>query len=732
MTTGARRAGRAGVTLVLLLAATTFAAWRQSVADAPEAPPIAEPVFDARSGLHAGWKDYGWAPRRVRAGAPVALDLSAAGGWIVAHPGALPGRFGGLRFDVRAPEASPELLEVSLDASLPRAPFPRVALRAASHRVSEKDGVWSVFLAMQELNPQAVEFDRIVFRARQAVAGQVELDAIGLTTVTAAAATAASAAPTQRPARVARFTLDCEAQAHPIDPMIYGIAYDPRRAARDTHVWRLGASARRWGGNPASRYNWELGNAWNTGSDWFFQNVNATGQPGDAWLRFMNENVERGVVGALTVPMLGWVAKDTRAYAFPVAQFGAQQRTAPENPDAGNGVGPDGKPIPPGPPTQTSVPLPPESVTRWVRAIRERERDGRARVQLYILDNEPMLWASTHRDVHPEPTTYDELLERTLAYSAAVRAAHPQALIAGPALWGWPAYFYSAADQVSGFAARPDRRAHGDLPFLAWWLRELRAHERRTGQRPVDVVDVHFYPQAPGVGGLHGLTDDGAAALRLRSTRGLWDPAYLDESWIGERIQLVPRLRAWIAEHAPGLELAIGEWNFGAETHMSGGLATAEALGRFGLLGLRAAFYWDYPPDQSPAFWAFRAFRDFDGQGARFLDLSVPVSGSDGPRGTSGASLFASRDDAGTRLVAVLLNFDQRQALEARVDLGRCGALDARPRVFTYAGDAEGLRATSLAAHDARGLAYSAPPWSMSVFELPLARAADVRRAATP
>ena len=36
-------------------------------------------------------------------------------------------------------------------------------------------------------------------------------------------------------------------------------------------------------------------------------------------------------------------------------------------------------------------------------------------------------------------------------------------------------------------------------------------------------------------------------------------------------------------------------------------------------LGLRAAFYWDYPPDGSPAFWAFRAFRDFDSRGARFL-----------------------------------------------------------------------------------------------------------------
>ena len=51
------------------------------------------------------------------------------------------------------------------------------------------------------------------------------------------------------------------------------------------------------------------------------------------------------------------------------------------------------------------------------------------------------------------------------------------------------------------------------------------------------------------------------------------------------------RLREWIASENPGLGISIGEWNFGAEEHMSGGLAVAEALGRFGALGLKAAFY---------------------------------------------------------------------------------------------------------------------------------------------
>ena len=65
-------------------------------------------------------------------------------------------------------------------------------------------------------------------------------------------------------------------------------------------------------------------------------------------------------------------------------------------------------------------------------------------------------------------------------------------------------------------------------------------------------------------------------ALRIRSVRALWDPAYRDESWIGEPVRLIPRLRDWIAKNAPGVRISIGEYNFGAEKHMSGGLAVAD------------------------------------------------------------------------------------------------------------------------------------------------------------
>jgi hypothetical protein len=521
------------------------------------------------------------------------------------------------------------------------------------------------------------------------------------------AAVAAGVAP-----RPAVFELDCAAPARVISPLVYGIA---ALADGAEHVWGMRPTARRWGGNASSRFNWELGNAWSTNHDWFFQNVQVSTRAGYGWEAFLDENTANGIPTALTVPTLGWVAKDTTSHSFPISRLGPQRGVAPDRADAGDGFARDGRPLR-SDPRWTSVPSTPAHVERWVRRIRQRDGAGARSVHLYILDNEPMLWHSTHRDVHPEPLGYDELLARTIAYASAVRRADPDARIAGPALWGWLAWHHSAKDVVAGVRLRPDRRSHGDVPLLPWWLGKLREHEERTAARLVDVLDVHFYPANPAIGaGTGGGTDRETAALRIRSTRSLWDPAYVDESWIGEPMQVLPRLRAWVQEHHPRLSISIGEWNFGAEGHLSGGLAVAEALGRFGTEGLSSAFYWNVPPDGSPAYWAFRAYRDFDGDGGAFLERSVPVRAR-----AEAASLFASRNGPGTRVVAVLLNLDPDSALDARVELsGGCGDVSAA-RGFTYAAGERGLTPFVVATR-AGGIDAAVAPYSINVLDVTLA-----------
>jgi hypothetical protein len=501
--------------------------------------------------------------------------------------------------------------------------------------------------------------------------------------------------------------VDCTADGRAISPLIYGVGgVGP--------AWTIGATARRWGGNPTTRYNWKL-NTWNLANDWFFRNNG--GSPGSNYDKFLQESLHHGVKVALTLPMVGWVAKDATSYSFPVSVFGPQQTTAWDLPDSGNGVGRDGKPLPPGPPTRTSVASTPQDIENWVRTIRESDKSRGRTVHQYILDNEPMLWNSTHRDVHPEPATYDELLQKTITYASAIRRADPNATIAGPAEWGWIAYHNSAQDIAAGVRLRPDRRRHGDVSLIPWYLRKLREHENRTGIRLLDVLDVHFYPMAPGMGiGTGGDTDAATAALRIRSTRSLWDPIYVDESWINERIRLIPLLGEWVRDNYPGLGISIGEWNFGAEKHMSGGLATAEALGRFGTEGLTSAFYWTVPAENSPAFWAFRAYRNFDNTGGHFLDRSIPVR-------TEGSmtSLFASRDGEHRRIVAVLLNLDPLSPLTAQVNLRGCAPV-ASTRAFTYTGGEAGFRGLETTQRS-DGVDAAVAPYSISVLDLGLSPA---------
>lgn len=608
---------------------------------------IVESVYDGALGKD--WNDWGWAPRELGKGA-AKLDLSSYGGWIIARSGEHP-RYGALTFRYKAPRAYGEFLEVRVESNT-QSVMPRVVVRA-EHRVDVDDEWSEVLLPMKTLNPEALPWDRIVFRAQVPVPkGNVELDKIGFTK-----AGAVDVPPPPLAIKEAPLTIFLAGAATAIKPMIYGIAYDPRLDAQSTHQFELGATARRWGGNAATRFNWEL-DAWNSANDWFFENLSYTGGKG-GWAAFLESDLDRNLKSALTIPTLGWVAKDRTSVSFPVSIYGKQRQIDPYRPDAGDGFGLDGKPIAPGAPARTSVAFGPDGVKKWVQAIRALDdRRGARSVHLYFLDNEPMLWNSTHRDVHPDPVGYDELLDRIIKYGTAIRAADPDATIAGPCLWGWPAYLFSAKDAVAGFQLKPDRIAHGDVPLLPWVLRKVREHEKKTGTRILDVVDVHFYPQAERVGGANGGIDAATSALRLRQTHGLWDPTYLDESWIGDTVKLVPRLKQWIAENAPGLGISIGEWNFGAETHGSGGAAVAEALGVFGRDGVDAAFYWTYPPKNSPAFWAFRAYRNFDGHGARFLDWSIPATASEG------VSLFASRDASSSHVVAVLV--DERGDRPAR------------------------------------------------------------------
>ena len=148
-------------------------------------------------------------------------------------------------------------------------------------------------------------------------------------------------------------------------------------------------------------------------------------------------------------------------------------------------------------------------------------------------------------------------------------------------------------------------------------LDQFRQREIATGRRLLDYFTYHIYPQG-GDGGNDVSTS--TQLLRNRSTRSLWDTNYVDESWIGSVIKLIPRMKAWVAAYYPGTKIGITEYNWGAEGHINGATAQADVFGIFGREGLDLATRWTTPATGSLAYNAMKMYRNYDGNKSAFGD----------------------------------------------------------------------------------------------------------------
>jgi hypothetical protein len=506
--------------------------------------------------------------------------------------------------------------------------------------------------------------------------------------------------------------VDPSADRRPVSRLVYGVNFASASALARVHY-----PVQRWGGNATTRYSWQ-DDVSNRASDWFFYNIpedHPTPQElpdGSSADRFIDDARAAGAEPLLTVPLIGWTPKDrTRRWGFSVAKYGAQQQTECTatgnafwcNPDAGSGVRANGTPITGNDPHDTSREVGPGFVTAWLAHIAARTGTAaQGGVKLFALDNEPTLWSSTHRDVHPQPTTFDELWQRTVDYAAAIKAQDPAAQILGPDAWGWCAYFGSAADNC---ADGPDRQAHGGLPFLEWYLEQVAAYQQTHGVRLVDYLDIHYYPQAAGV----ALSDDESAATaarRLRSLRSLYDPNYVDESWIGTPVRLIPRMKEWIAARAPGTKLAITEYSWGNDDGPSSALAQAEALAIFGREGVDVATRWVAPAEHSRVEDSFLLYLDYDGGGSAVEGTSVRAT-SDAPDAVG--SYAIQRQDG--RLYVLLFNRDTA-ARDATATIA--GATDGNAVLYRFAAAAR-LAAAGTVPVAGGSLGLTLPPRSATL-----------------
>lgn len=410
--------------------------------------------------------------------------------------------------------------------------------------------------------------------------------------------------------------VDATMDRHAISPDIYGMNYGDPALMQELHV-----PVDRRGGNRTTRYNYQ-NNTSNTADDYYYENI-VEDQSAD---QFINSDRSAGARSMITMPLIGYVAKDSPAdhpftCGFSVAKYGSQQQTDPFDRNCGNGIAPGGALIT-SDPADTSIAITPAFAQGWVNHLIGRYGTAAAGgVQLYGLDNEPFIWNTTHRDVRPTPTGYDDLRDRTYQYAAAIKATDPGALVLGPSDWGWDAYFDSNS-------TTDNRAHHSNIDFGAWYLQQMKAYEQAHGVRILDYFDEHYYPQADGVT-LGSAGNAATQAKRLRSTRGLWDPTYTDESWIGQPVNLIPRFRQWIAANYPGTKLAIGEYNWGGLESINGTLAQADVLGIFGREGVDLAAIWDPPASNQPGAFAFRIYRNYDGAGSMYGNTWVRATSAD-------------------------------------------------------------------------------------------------------
>jgi hypothetical protein len=419
--------------------------------------------------------------------------------------------------------------------------------------------------------------------------------------------------------------IDATANRHPINPNIYGVAF-----ASKADLAALNAPLNRMGGNNMSDYNWKQ-DVENLDADWYFESYpQDDGTPGKSADDFISDTKADGAQPMMTIPMVGWVAKlgNDRSIlpAFSVAKYGKQCGVDPFDSDAGNGLKPDcNTPITGNDPKDAYIKDSTRLEQKWVEhLIATWGKSTAGGVGYYLMDNEPSIWFSTHRDIHPVGPHADEYRDKVIAESAAIKRVDHHAQIVATEEWGWEGYFYSGYDQqyaaVHNYCCFPDHDGmQGGMDYIPWLLSQW-----KTAGHPIDVLSVHFYPQ-----GAEDSDDNSTATqlLRNRSTRQLWDPNYTSESWIGAPVYLIPRMKDWISSYYyEGTPVAITEYNWGDEAHINGATTQADIYGIFGQQGLDMATRWTVPANTTPTYKAMQMYRNYDGANSGFGDTSIAAS----------------------------------------------------------------------------------------------------------
>ncbi len=411
-------------------------------------------------------------------------------------------------------------------------------------------------------------------------------------------------------------------------------------------------SAMRQGGNRLTGYNWE-NNASNAGTDWinssdnfltWIAGIQDEDEPGIVTTTFRDKSIELNAYSLITLQLAGYVARDKNGTV-------TENQTAPSSrwrnvkyeKESQFSLTPD---------TSDSFIYLDEYVNFLVN------RFGMANtptgIKGYSLDNEPGLWISTHPRIHPLQARCVEMIQKAIDVSTSVKNVDPYLEIFGPVLYGFNAYydFQSAPDWDSVKAGTNYQW------FIDYYLDQMRLAEISSGKRLLDVLDIHWYPEARGD---NRITETNANTTadkfaRVQAPRTLWDNNYMENSWIGQwfgaYLPLIPRLKSSIDEFYPGTKLAFTEFSYGGENDISGAIAMADVLGIFGKYDVYLGTYWQLDSPSNYISSAYKMYRNYDGNNSTIGDYFLPSETSE----SVSTSVYGSLSESGSQIHLIVIN----------------------------------------------------------------------------
>uniref|UniRef100_A0A7C3RJ23 Beta-mannanase n=1 Tax=Dictyoglomus thermophilum TaxID=14 RepID=A0A7C3RJ23_DICTH len=451
-------------------------------------------------------------------------------------------------------------------------------------------------------------------------------------------------------------TIDPYQDRTEISPYIYGVNQD---------IEGVKATARRIGGNRLTGYNWE-NNASNAGSDWYHSSdyylpwhmgipQSDYNKPAIVLTKFHDKSLEMGAISLITLQMAGYVAKDANGSV-------SEEETAPSSRWAEVKFR-KGSNLSLNPDTNDNFVYIDELLNFLI--TKYGNSDSQTGIKGYLLDNEPDLWNSTHPRIHPQKVTCNELITKSIELAKVIKEMDPKALVFGYESYGFMG-FYSLQDAPDWNNVKGNHKW-----FISYYLQKMREASEQFGKRLLDVLSIHWYPEARSSSGVRicfdgeGAEDKDICIARMQAPRTLWDPTYKtsvkgqitsgENSWINqwfpEFLPLIPRIKEDIDTYFPGTKLAITEFDYGGKDHISGGIALVDVLGIFGKYGVYLATRW--AESGSYAASAYNIYLNYDGKGSKYGDICVKADSSDVEKMPVYASIH--KDDQ-NKLHIILIN----------------------------------------------------------------------------